>query len=195
MLSLKPPDRADLIPFVVMATDVAFLRAINVGGRVVKMDQLRQLFTTMELANVKTFIASGNVIFESATRSSSTLEKRVAGGLQKALGYGVGTFIRTAEEVADVAAHEPFKSSELRKGTLFIGFLEETLNAQQQKLVAAMRTPTDDLAVHKREIYWLSKTNFSNAQFSPAKMEKALAMGATFRNSSTVRRIAALVGA
>ena len=53
---------------------VAFLRAINVGGRVVKMDDLRRHFVSMGLSDVQTFIASGNVIFESPARSTARLE-------------------------------------------------------------------------------------------------------------------------
>ena len=54
---------------------VAFLRAINVGGHTVKMDQLRRLFERLGFSKVETFIASGNVIFESASRSAKALEK------------------------------------------------------------------------------------------------------------------------
>ena len=54
---------------------VALLRAINVGGRTVKMDRLRVLFEEMKLQNVQTYIASGNVIFDSsAAAASSSLE-------------------------------------------------------------------------------------------------------------------------
>ena len=62
---------------------VALLRAVNVGGRTVKMDRLRTLFEELKLRNVETFIASGNVIFES-TAGASALESRRArleGGL------------------------------------------------------------------------------------------------------------------
>ncbi len=51
-----------------MTKYIAFLRAINIGGHNVKMDVLRQLFESLEFSNVKTFIASGNIIFESKTR-------------------------------------------------------------------------------------------------------------------------------
>jgi uncharacterized protein (DUF1697 family) len=54
----------------------AFLRATNLGGHTVKMDDLRRLFEAMGFSNVETFIASGNVIFESASTDSGELEHK-----------------------------------------------------------------------------------------------------------------------
>ena len=65
---------------------VAFLRAINVGGHVVKMDRLRRIFESMRFRNVETFIASGNVIFEAAG-NADVLERRIEKGL--AVGAGL----------------------------------------------------------------------------------------------------------
>jgi uncharacterized protein (DUF1697 family) len=61
-----------------MPKHIAFLRAINVGGHIVKMDHLRRLFEALELAEVETFIASGNVIFEAATLRNATTVKKLA---------------------------------------------------------------------------------------------------------------------
>jgi uncharacterized protein (DUF1697 family) len=177
-----------------MSQHVAFLRAINVGGHVVKMDHLRQLFEGMGLLNVKTFIASGNVIFDSATKSPEALEEKISRALEKALGYKVGVFIRSGAEIAEIAKHNAYKDTELDEGSLYIGLLPGTLSAGEQKIVAAMQTSVDALRVKGREIYWHAGKNFRDAEFSPAKLEKALGKPATFRNVNTIRKIAALVG-
>ena len=57
-----------------------------------------------------------------------------------------------------------------------------------------MQTAVDTLRVKGREIYWHAGKNFRDAEFSPAKLEKALKKPATFRNVTTIRRIAVLVG-
>jgi uncharacterized protein (DUF1697 family) len=175
-----------------MSQHVAFLRAINVGGHVVKMDHLRHLFEGMGLANVRTFIASGNVIFDSATKSPQALEEKISRALEKALGYKVGVFIRSAAEIAEIAAHQAYKDSELREGSLFIVLLPAPLSTGEQKIVAAMQTSVDALRVKGREIYWHARRNFRDAEFSPAKLEKSLGKPATFRNVNTIRKIAAL---
>ncbi len=177
-----------------MSRHVAFLRAINVGGHVVKMDQLRQLFEGMGLANVKTFIASGNVIFDSATKSPKALEAKVSRVLEEALGYKVDVFIRSATEVADIAGQNVYKDAELSEGSLFVGLFAEPLSTSEQTIVASMQTSVDTLRVKGREIYWHAGKNFRDAEFSPAKLEKSLKKPATFRNVTTIRKIAVLLG-
>src|SRR5688572_12009974 len=104
---------------------IAFLRAINVGGHTVKMTRLRALFEDLGLSNVETFIASGNVIFESAAKDVRALEKKIEAHLRKALGYEVKTFIRSAAELQEVAQHDPFSQGEMEGegNVLYIGFV------------------------------------------------------------------------
>ena len=80
---------------------VAFLRAINVGGHTVTMDDLRRLFVKMDFDGVETFIASGNVVFESRPKGGAALEKKIEAALHKALGYEVKSFLRSG------AVHSP----------------------------------------------------------------------------------------
>jgi len=82
---------------------VAFLRAINVGGHTVKMDHLRRLFEAIGFTNVETFIASSDVIFDSTSKSTKALERKIEDYLHRTLGYEVATFIRTTSEVAAMA--------------------------------------------------------------------------------------------
>jgi uncharacterized protein (DUF1697 family) len=107
-----------------MTVFIAFLRAINVGGRTVKMDQLRSLFEALPYKDVETFIASGNVIFRSPTEDTRALEQQIEAHLRQALGYEVATFVRTAAEVAGVAAYAPFPADEIENNTLYVGFLQ-----------------------------------------------------------------------
>ena len=81
---------------------IAFLRGINLGGHNVKMDRLRVLFEELGLGDVTTFIASGNVIFDSDERDADTLADRIEAHLAQALGYDVPTFLRTDVELARV---------------------------------------------------------------------------------------------
>ena len=99
---------------------VAFLRAINVGGRVVKMERLRQLFEELGFAKVETFIASGNVIFESRSQSAPALQKKIESYLHKFLGYEVATFLRTDAELAKIAVYRAFPLK--REGAGLRGF-------------------------------------------------------------------------
>ena len=91
----------------------AFLRAVNVGGHVVKMEQLRQLFASLSFSGVETFIASGNVVFETLSKDTRLLEKQIEARLADTFGYEIVTFIRTGAELAGIAGYQPFSQSDL----------------------------------------------------------------------------------
>lgn len=170
---------------------IAFLRAINVGGHTVKMDQLRKLFEAIGYCSVETFIASGNVLFESTSRNAPALEKMIETKLRKSLGYEVATFIRSPAELCQIAQYEPFEDT---KGSLYVAFLRTPLEKQARESVLRYRTDLDDLHVHGREVYWLCRTSFRESTFSGALLEKTAGMPATIRNVTTVRKLAAKCG-
>jgi uncharacterized protein (DUF1697 family) len=168
---------------------IAFLRAINVGGHTVKMDQLKKLFEALGFTNVETFIASGNVIFDSPSKSTAALQKKIETFLEKSLGYKVATFLRTPAELAAIVNHEPFGKTE---HTIYIGFMgDEPEKPATAKLVSSA-TPLDEFHVNGREVFWLCRAKlFSESQFNGARLEKILGRAATLRNTTTVRKLAA----
>ena len=172
---------------------VAFLRAINVSGHTVKMDDLRRLFASLGFANVETFIASGNVIFDAARAGAKALEKRIESLLGEALGYEVATFLRTTEELAAVAGHEPFPAAQLEAdgNVFYVAFLADKPGDAAARRLLAHATAVDDFHVHGREVYWLSRKKLGESKFSGALLERTLGARATLRNSTTVRRLAA----
>ncbi len=174
-----------------MARYVAFLRAINVGGHVVKMEALRDLFSALGFANVETFIASGNVIFETKAAGDNVLEKKIERRLEAALGYEVGTFVRSVEEIRAISEYQPFDKAALALSqALNIGFLQDRLSASTLAAVMAFASPIDDFHVHGREVYWLCRTKQSDSKFTGKTLERALKAPVTFRSASTINRLA-----
>jgi uncharacterized protein (DUF1697 family) len=172
-----------------MTRYVAFLRAINVGGHIVKMDQLRRLFEEMGFSSVETFIASGNVIFESSSRSGKALEKKIEAALEESLGYRVDTFVRSTAELAEVARYKAFPDND-PKATLFVIFVGAGLSDEAKRDLQGCTSSLDEFNSNGREIYWLRRGTFSES-ISPAKLEKVIRMPGTVRNFNTVRRILA----
>ena len=171
---------------------IACLRAINVGGHTVKMDRLRQLFEALGFSGVETFIASGNVTFQTTARNARALEKKIESKLRAELGYEVATFIRTDAELADIANYKPFRQSDLDAATaLNIAFLADPLDATAKQKLMALKTEIDDFHVHGREIYWLCRKKQSESTFSNAVLEKTLGLRSTLRGANTVKQIAA----
>lgn len=171
---------------------VAFLRAINVGGHTVPMSRLRENFESLGLANVETFIASGNVIFEASAKNTRTLEAKIARALQAELGYEVATFIRTDKELGEIANYQPFTPAEIESAVaLNVAFFAEPLGAQEKYKVLALRTAIDDFHIHGRELYWRCAKKQSQSKFSNAVLEKALGKPCTLRGINTIKKLVA----
>ena len=171
---------------------IAFLRAINVGGHNVTMLELREVFETLGLKEVETFIASGNVIFSSRSKDIRALQQKIENQLLRSLGYEVKVFLRTVPEVAAIARYKPFdESQQSLAAALNVAFLTDPLNAEGEKSVISFKTEIDNFHVHGREVYWLCKTKQSDSKFSNTRFEKALKARATWRNINTVVRLAA----
>jgi len=179
------------VPSLGVVQYVAFLRAINVGGHVVKMDRLRTIFEAMRLRNVETFIASGNVIFEAAGDPSG-LERRIEKGLAAALGYDVEVFLRTFDELSAVAAHQPFVGA-LDGCTLFVVFLKEAPGAAARGQYGALPLADDGLHINKREVYWLRRGSMTDSPVA-VPLGKVVGKTGTMRNVTTVRKLLAKYG-
>src|SRR5207248_1974068 len=129
----------------------------NLGKRRVKMDHLRDLFQALKFSDVSTFIASGNVIFETTAADAAGIEKRIEAHLQQALGYPVDTFLRTPADLAAVAAFRPFAAEAIEAPghTLHVGFLRHAPGDAAVRKLLSMRTAINDFRVQGRELYWL----------------------------------------
>jgi uncharacterized protein (DUF1697 family) len=172
---------------------IALLRGVNVGGHTVKMDRLRALFEALGYTAVTTYIASGNVIFETDQTDSVMLEQQIEGHLHEALGYAVKTFLRTSAELAAVASYVPFPSEELAADgvSLYVTFFQVEPTEEMRQRVLGLQTATDSFHIHGRELYWLLHTKLSESSyFSGTALEKAIALPGTQRNITTVRKLA-----
>ena len=171
---------------------VAFLRAINVGGHVVKMDRLRQIFESLGFSNVESFLASGNVVFETQSKNAKALENKIETRLQEELGYEVVTFLRTDNELGEMASYQPFEQRDLEAAvSLNVVFLGDKLDEKSKKGLMALKTDLDDFHLNGREIYWLSRTRQSESPISNLVLTRALGVPSTIRGVNTIKRMAA----
>ncbi len=172
-----------------MTRYVAFLGGINVGGHRVTMDSLRAEFGSLGFTRVRTFIASGNVIFEAAARAAP-LELRIEAHLAERLGYPVPTFIRMAGTVAKVAALEPFGPIADRD-THLIAFLRRAPTAAAKKAAEALTNDQDRFEVHGTELHWRIHGGVKDSSVQSSVLTRALGQPWTSRNRKSLRKLAA----
>lgn len=167
----------------------AFLRAVNLGrNRRVTSAQLKSLFEELGAEQVATFRTSGNVVFDAPRDMARALEKH----LEKALGHEVVIYLRTAKELKEIAAHEPFPAKQVKasKGKLQVSMLEKRPTPATRKKVLALATEQDPLAFGKRELYWLPSGGTMESELDRKEIEKLLGP-TTMRTKGTVELLAA----
>lgn len=171
---------------------VAFLRAVNVGGRVVKMDALRRNFEAEGFTGVETFIASGNVIFDTKAKPGHALETRIESALKKALGYDVPTFVRPLADVVAAAQRTVFAETAVATaGALVVGFLRAPLDAAAQTRLAELNSDLHHFAAVGAEVYWLLHMKQSESKLTPGQIERALGGPTTMRSIVSLRKLVA----
>ena len=176
---------------------IAFLRAVNVGGRFIKMERLRAEFKALGLADVQTFIASRNVIFGARARDRAALVRRIEAHLHAAFGFEIHAFLRSPAEVLSISRCAPFDAASTAAcKTFVVGFLAEPLGTEARARIARFESAADHFHVQGRELYWLSRQSQHESPFSNTAFEKALGVRTTFRGMTTVQGLArAHVGA
>lgn len=167
---------------------IALLRAINVGGHTVRMDRLRALFEEVG-TNVETFIASGNVIFDSTSRGARALETRIEAHLEAALGYPVSTFLRTPAELRRIADSTPFPQADAAAGIVYVAFTGRVVSDVAAAGLLKLGDEVHAFQVEGREIYWLRRRR--DAPYEAPPIERVLGAPMTMRNMNTIRRLAA----
>lgn len=157
------------------------------------MDYLKKLFEQMSLEKVETFIASGNVVFESKSKNVDSIKKKIETELEKSLGYKVATFIRATNELKIISEYKAFKDSDLNNenNTLYIGFLDSTPSKENQNKVNALQDAANEFHFNNKELYWLCRKNFSDSGITGKTLETALRIETTIRNSTTIKKMAA----
>jgi uncharacterized protein (DUF1697 family) len=164
---------------------IAFLRGINLGGHNVKKEQLIKIFESVGAKDVTTFIASGNVVFDAASKPTEAAAEEA---FAAAMGYAAPTFIRTTTQLKKIVAGRPFDGRGPETGgTLHIGFLKKKGAAAALK---PLESDNDELHVDGTTLYWHTHTpRMSDSVINPARIEKALGQDATFRSIKTLVNI------
>ncbi|MBE3558933.1 MAG: DUF1697 domain-containing protein [Ktedonobacteraceae bacterium] len=124
---------------------IALLRGINVGGHTVKMERLREIFKEAGFSNVRTYIQSGNVFFETEQTERETITCTLEHHLHRGLGYEVPVFLRTIAELEQIMILNPFQHLNVTPDMrLCVTFTAEIIPST---LALPLRTPKNDMEI------------------------------------------------
>lgn len=174
----------------------AMLRGINLGKRQLKSAELKAVVEGMGFAEVKTILASGNVVFEAGGAKPEALERDLHAALEKATGLKSEIFVRNRAELAALVANNPFPDEVRdRPSFVLVSFHREPVDKAAIERVAGAYDGPERMVVQGRELI----TDFPEGQGRsnlPAAMQKAkLAQHNTGRNWNTVLKLLAALDA
>ena len=178
-----------------MTAYVALLRAVNLGSHnQVKMAELRDLCTRLELAEARTLLQSGNVVFRGTSRSSAGLERTLEAELERSLGVRTDFFVRTAKEWEELVAANPFPAEAKRDpGHLLALVLRDAPKPADVKSIQAAITGPELIRAVGRTAYVVYPVGVGVSRLTNAVIEKKLGTRSTGRNWNTVLKLQALL--
>jgi uncharacterized protein (DUF1697 family) len=177
-----------------MPTFIAMLRGINVSGhKIIKMEQLRASFTAMGFRNTKTYIQSGNLIFEASNDSTASLSEKISQRILGDFGFSVPVALKTAKEIAQIIKRNPFpRMPGIDHAKLHVTFLSGDPPHKALEQLLPLASKTEQLRIIGQEIFLYCPNGYGITKLSNTAIEKKLCLGATTRNWKTVNTLLAM---
>jgi uncharacterized protein (DUF1697 family) len=174
-----------------MATYIAILRGINVSGqKKVNMYELKDLFSALNFKNVKTYIQSGNVVFNADTTGLSQISAHIEQKIVEKYGFAVPVLIKTYPEMISIIHHNPFLNEpDIDTTKLHVTFLyDEPLPSNVDKTNGFHYEP-DRFIISGREVYVFCLKGYGRTKLHNNFFESKLKVAATTRNWQTVNEL------
>ncbi len=176
-----------------MTTYISILRGINVGGqKKVKMADLKDLYQSLNFNDVKTYIQSGNVVFQCQDSSPSKLREKIENKIKEVFDFHVPVLIRTKDEIQKIIEDNPFKKEDIKH--LYVTFIsdspvEKPVKEKLIKEANKIKNESEKLSISEREIYLYLPNGYGKTKLSNDFFERKLNVSATTRNWRTVNRL------
>jgi uncharacterized protein (DUF1697 family) len=168
---------------------VAFLRGINVGGRIVVKEQLKEAFTSLGFQNVSTYKQSGNVIFEADVANPKEIKVKIEEKLQSTLGYEVAVFVRTFPQLKSIINLDAFKGQTTESTSYLVTFLPSAFSTFPLQLpIEIPKSTAQIISAIGMEVFSVTHGDGEGALPNPF-LEVKLKVKATTRNLNTIREI------
>jgi uncharacterized protein (DUF1697 family) len=171
---------------------LALLRGINVGGKAkLPMKELSAIFAAAGAANIRTFIQSGNVIFEAA--APEKIAAAVTLEIARIYSYPGRIVLRSATELKAAFKSNPFAKAGAPLETLHVYFLADTPDPAAVKSLEPNRSPGDSFSLRNREVYLHLPNGMARTKLTNVYFDTKLKTVSTARNWNTVAKLVDLM--
>ena len=174
-----------------MNTYIALFRGINVGGNnILPMKPLAELLEKLGCKDVKTYIQSGNVVFNIDNQSKADLAKRLSDAVLEANGFAPKVLLLTSSEFSTAISNNPFSTEDGK--LLHFFFLSETPQSPYIDKLGILKQPSESYELNGDVFYLHALEGVSRSKLF-AKIEKCLGVPATARNWNTVNKLSSMI--
>jgi uncharacterized protein (DUF1697 family) len=174
-----------------MNTYIALLRGINVSGqKMIKMTALAELFQALKFTNVKTYIQSGNVVFQDKGKDPRALEKKIEKKIRDTFGFDVPVLVLNARTLPAILKNNPYlkkKGGDTSK--LYLTFFNQQYDQKTVDTLSASDYGGDEFHVKDQVIYLHLPNNYGNTKLNNNFFESKLKITATTRNWKTMNEL------
>ena len=172
-----------------MKTYIALFRGINVGGyNILPMKKLKVILENLNFKKVKTYIQSGNVVFQCIKKDSSSLSEKVSASIKKHFGFEPWILILEKSELEKAIKSNPFPEAESEPKSLHTYFLSSRMNKLNIKAFENIKSKTERFKL-KGEIFYLYAPDGIGKSKLAANVERLIGVPVTARNWRTVLKL------
>ena len=175
-----------------MNTFIALFRGINVGGNnILPVKELKALLEPLNLNNVKTYIQSGNVVFQSERSDRTALSKEIGAAVSERYGFTPQVLLLEHRTFEKAMTANPFPRAESEPKTLHLFFLAAKPNEPDMEVLERLKTATERYKLSENVLYLHAPDGIGRSKLA-ARVEKALGVAVTARNWRTVTKISSM---
>jgi uncharacterized protein (DUF1697 family) len=173
-----------------MIAMICLLRGVNVGGHnMIKMHTLRALCESLGHCDVQTYVQSGNVVFRTKERDVAKVAKKIEDAIEKQHGFRPDIILRTAAEMREVIARNPFaKRAGIEPAKLIVTFLASEPTTESQAALLELKPKPEELRLNGREVYAYFPDGMGSSKFTPI-LSRTLKNKGTARNWNSVLKL------
>ncbi len=173
-----------------MKTYIALLRGINVSGqKKIKMADLKALFEKLNFSNVRTYIQSGNVIFNNNSSGTNQLENKIKKAITNQYGFKVDVIIKSVKELENIISNNPFLPRKKDTDKMYVTFLSEIPASKKLSKTKEADFSPEEYFIDRKNIYLFLPKGYGRAKLNNNYFENKLKVFATTRNWKTVNKL------
>ncbi|MBK9246698.1 MAG: DUF1697 domain-containing protein [Ignavibacteria bacterium] len=170
-----------------MHTYISLLRGINVSGqKLIKMDALRAMYESLGFNLVRTYLQSGNVLFQSPAEITAELATLITDKIASTFGFEVFVLVISPQTLQEIILNCPFtKDQDKELSSCYVTYLERMPDTSNHESIIAKKLPQDEISFTDKAVYLYCPKGYGTTKLSNNRIESKLKVKATTRNWKT----------